>query len=189
VLIGLAVILAVPAAAQAKHHRRHPVQRCAGADTPATIAPAQQMRSAVVCLINLERTGRRLPALRASPLLDRSAQTWTDLMVLTGNFSHGPGNAFALRISAAGYNWQTAGENIAAGYPTPRSVVAAWMASAEHCRNVLDPVFRDVGTGINPRPVRLASSGPATWTQDFGLLQSQSPPSGNQRPMDGCPYR
>ena len=181
--------LVSPTVAQAKPRRRPPIQRCLGADAPATVAPAQQLRTAVVCLVNLQRTGRHIPALRASPLLDRSAQGWTDLMVLTGNFSHGPGNAFALRISAAGYDWQTAGENIATGYPTPRSVVTAWMASADHCRNILNPAFRDVGTGINPRPVRGAATGPATWTQDFGLLQSQSPPSGNLRPADGCPYR
>jgi uncharacterized protein YkwD len=143
----------------------------------------------VLCLINLERAHRRLPALHASPLLDRSAQGWTDEMVARGVFSHGPGNAFADRISATGYDWQAAGENIATGYPTPRSVVAAWMASADHCRNILDPVFRDVGTGVNPRPVRGAATGPATWTLDFGLLQGQSPGSTNQRPMAGCPYR
>jgi uncharacterized protein YkwD len=191
---ALGLTLALPTGAQAKtkpvkRHRPHPVQRCAAADVAATAASAQQMRNAVVCLINQQRTVHRLPALRGSSLLDRSAQGWTDVMVATGNFTHGIGNAFAARISATGYNWQTAGENIASGYATPRSVVTAWMASPDHCRNILDPSFRDVGTGVNPRPVIGAASGPATWTQDFGLLQSQSPPSGNHRPMDGCPYR
>jgi uncharacterized protein YkwD len=145
------------------------------------------MRDAVVCLINFQRTRRRLPAVRPSPLLDRAAQVWTDVMVLTGKFGHG--NGIGPRISAAGYDWQTAGENIATGYPTPRAVVSAWMASPDHCRNILDPLFRDVGTGVNPRPVSGVASGPATWTEDFGLLRTQSPLSGNQRPMKGCPYR
>jgi hypothetical protein len=63
------------------------------------------------------------------------------------------------------------------------------MASTDHCRNILDPAFRDVGTGVNPRPVRDAADGPATWTQDFGLRQGSSPPSADKGPMDGCPYR
>jgi uncharacterized protein YkwD len=145
------------------------------------------MRAAVVCLINQQRNAHGLPGLKVSQRLNRSAQNWNQAMVGSGNFTHGVN--FAARISGVGYNWQTAGENIASGYPTPRSVVAGWMASTDHCRNILDPSFRDVGTGVNPRPVTSAANQPATWTQDFGLLQSQSPPSGNQRPMDGCPYR
>ena len=193
-VVAVPVALAAGGAQAHRTHRRHrpphrPAPRCANADTPAAAASDQQMRAAVVCLINLQRTRRRLPALTASSALNRSAQGWTDLMVATGNFTHGPGNAFAVRISAAGYNWQTAGENIATGYPTPRSVVAAWMASTDHCRNILDPSFHDVGTGINPRPVLAAASGPATWSQDFGLLQGQGAPSGNRGPMNGCPYR
>jgi uncharacterized protein YkwD len=147
------------------------------------------MRAAVVCLIDHQRTKRRLPPLNVSAQLNRSAQDWTDEMVATGDFTHGPGNAFARRISDAGYDWRSAGENIATGFPTPRSVVEAWMASTDHCRNILDPRFRDVGTGVNPRPVRGAASGPATWTQDFGLRKDEAPSSEDTGPMNGCPYR
>jgi uncharacterized protein YkwD len=146
------------------------------------------MRAAVVCLVNQQRRRHGLPALAASDQLNRSAQGWTGTMVLTGQFTHGPGNAFAARISAAGYNWQTAGENIATGFSTPRAVVAAWMASTDHCHNILDPSFRDVGTGESDSAVGNAASGPATWTQDFGLRLGQSAPSGNKGPMNGCPY-
>jgi uncharacterized protein YkwD len=146
------------------------------------------MRAAVVCLVDQQRARHGLPALAASGQLDRSAQAWTNTMVLTGEFTHGPGNAFAGRISATGYNWQTAGENIATGFPTPRSVVAAWMASTDHCRNILDPAFKDVGTGERGAAVGSVASGPATWTQDFGLQMGHSAPSHNQGPMNGCPY-
>lgn len=196
-----AAALSTDALARPNHrHRAHRVQRpshpgrrtsarCSGADTPATAAPPELMRAAVLCLINQQRTRRDLPPLRASALLTRSAQRWTNVMVSTGRFTHGPGNAFALRISRVGYNWRTAGENIASGYATPRAVVSAWMASTDHCRNVLNPLFRDVGTGVSIRPVLSVASGPATWTEDFGLLRGASPPSGNTRAMNGCPYR
>jgi uncharacterized protein YkwD len=181
------------------HHRNHrPVRRpapkpsvpaqCPKAKAPATSSSLSTMRAAVVCLVNQQRMQHGLPALATSHQLNRSAQGWTTAMVQSGRFTHGPGDAFASRISAAGYNWQTAGENIATGFPTPRSVVSAWMASPDHCRNILDPSFRDVGTGETGSAVGDVASGPATWTQDFGLRMSQSAPSHNEGPMNGCPY-
>lgn len=159
---------------------------CPWADVPATSASLSEMRVAVVCLLNQQRNRHGLPGLRASAQLNRSAQSWNQWMIATGNFTHG--SNFAGRISAVGYNWQTAGENIATGYATPREVVTAWMASPDHCRNILDPSFRDVGTGVNGAAVGGWASQPATWTNDFGLLMTQSAPSGNTGPQNGCPY-
>jgi uncharacterized protein YkwD len=144
------------------------------------------MRAAVVCLINQQRNRHGLPSLRVSAKLNSSAQNWNQAMVSSGNFTHG--SNFAGRISAVGYNWQTAGENIATGFATPRDVVNAWMASPDHCRNILDPSFRDVGTGVTGAAVGQWATQPSTWTQDFGLLMSQNAPSGNTGPQNGCPY-
>jgi uncharacterized protein YkwD len=144
------------------------------------------MDAAVFCLINQQRTSRGLPALAESAELDRSAQSWNDNMIATGDFTHG--SDFGERISAVGYDWQTAGENIATGYLTPGQVVSAWMASTGHCQNILDPSFRNVGTGETPAAVGNWASGPATWTQDFGLLMTQSPLSSDTGPQNGCPY-
>jgi uncharacterized protein YkwD len=192
---------AAPAHHHRKHHHRHhhhhrrrearAVQAafasgCAYADTPATSASLTQMRAAVVCLINQQRTSRGLPSLQPSIELDRSAQNWNQWMVATGNFTHG--SNFAGRISAVGYDWQTAGENIATGFVTPRDAVSAWMASPDHCRNILDPSFRDIGTGVTAAAVGTWASQPSTWTNDFGLLMSQNAPSGNTGPQNGCPY-
>jgi uncharacterized protein YkwD len=159
---------------------------CANADTTASSATVDTMRGALVCLINEQRTRRGLPELSASSRLNRSAQRWTEAMVTSGDFDHGD---FTRRFDAVHYDWQSAGENIATGYPTPRRAVAAWMASSEHCRNILDPSFRDIGTGERPAPVRGWATRPATWTQDFGLQMSQSALSGDQGPARGCPYR
>jgi uncharacterized protein YkwD len=183
-----------------RHHRRHHrhhvkgvhrsraivPQQCANVDTPATSASLDEMRAAVVCLINQQRNAHGLPSLRVSDRLNRSAQDWNQTMITSGDFTHGTN--FAGRISAVGYDWQTAGENIATGFVTPRSVVNAWMASPDHCRNILDPNFRDVGTGENPAAVGSWASQPSTWTQDFGLLMSQRTPSHDTGPQAGCPY-
>ena len=193
-VIGSAALAIVPAAtattASHKHHRRHrhagADHPCAGADAHVGHAPSQLLRSAVVCLINHERSLHHLPPLQASPLLNHSAQGWTNAMVSSDQFTHGTN--FAARISAAGYVWRSAGENIATGFATPRSVVHAWMGSTGHCENILNPSFRNVGTGVSTRPVKGYATGSGTWTQDFALGMHSSPPSGNAGPMNGCPY-
>jgi len=144
------------------------------------------MRKAVVCLVNKQRTARGLPALTEQSQLQRSAQSWTNTMVLQNSFTHGA--AFWNRIQAVGYDWQAAGENIATGFATPEEVVNAWMGSTGHCRNILNPQYVSVGTGVLARPVPSAASDAATWTQDFGLTMNQNAPSHNWGPANGCPY-
>jgi uncharacterized protein YkwD len=169
-----------------RHHARaHSVQRtCENADIQATDASRQAMRAAVVCLINQQRATHHLPALHVAQDLNRSAQGWTNHMVDSGQFTHGVN--FAGRMSAAGYTWSSAGENIATGFQTPWEVVKAWMASPDHCTNILDPTYSDVGTGLSNK--HLADYGPSTWTQDFGLWMGHHAPSGNHGPQQGCPY-
>jgi uncharacterized protein YkwD len=161
--------------------------KCAGAGTPATAAPKPAMRTAVVCLINQQRSLHHLRSVRDHRDLDHSAQSWTNSMVASGQFTHGVN--FADRITSAGFVWSSAGENIATGFQTPREVVRAWMASTDHCHNILDPTYSDVGTGVSAHPVGRFASGPSTWTQDFGLWTGHSAPSNNFGPSNGCPYQ
>jgi uncharacterized protein YkwD len=172
--------------ARARHKRAHPASGCANANAIVGRAPVKVLRSAVVCLVNQQRTSRHLPPLRASLLLDHSAQNWTNAMVSSDVFSHGTN--FAARITAVGYVWRSAGENIATGFQTPAGVVRAWMASTGHCQNILNPTYANVGTGVTRRQVRGWASGAGTWTQDFALSMYKSPPSANWAPADGCPY-
>ena len=189
VLLAAAVLTVARTATARSGRARHgagPVVACANANAAVGHAPTQALRAAVVCLINEQRTSRHLPALRASRLLDRSAQRWTSTMVTSDVFSHGTN--FAGRITAAGYMWRAAGENIATGFQTPAGVVRAWMASTGHCQNILNPTYGNVGTGVSHRPVRGYATGAGTWTQDFALSIYKSPPSGNWGPANGCPY-
>lgn len=158
---------------------------CVHASSSVFGASTAQLRSAVVCLINEQRTERGLPRLRVNRRLNRSAQDWTNVMVEDDEFSHGTN--FGARIRAAGYEWATAGENIATGFATPGSVVNAWMASTGHCQNILSPMFAAVGTGVSRHGVRGYGS-LGTWTQDFGLWIGNRPPSRDGGPAAGCPY-
>jgi uncharacterized protein YkwD len=161
-------------------------RNCPGAHQPIAGARAGLMRRAVLCLVNRERIAHHLPPLQASAKLDRSAQEWTDAMVHSDLFSHG--SAFTNRISATGFDWSTAGENIATGFSTPAAVVRAWMRSPPHCANILDPAYREAGTGASVRSVGRGPSLIGTWTQDFGRLMGQPALSGDEGPAEGC-YR
>jgi hypothetical protein len=80
------------------------------------------------------------------------------------------------RIAACGYSggW---GENIAEGYPTPSSVVAAWLASPGHKANIENPSYVVTGSGA-----AVAAGGITLWAQDFGTSNDSSgTPTGRAR--------
>jgi uncharacterized protein YkwD len=68
-----------------------------------------------------------------------------------------------VRMEAAGYEFQAAGENIAAGSPDAAGTMAQWMGSDGHCTNIMSPNFVDIGVGY-------AEGGMygTLWTQNFG---------------------
>jgi uncharacterized protein YkwD len=85
----------------------------------------------------------------AEPRLARAAVAHAVSMAGEDYFSHtgSDGSSAGDRISAQGYRWRTWGENIAAGYPTPSAVVRGWLASAGHCRNLMNGAFTQLGVG------------------------------------------
>jgi uncharacterized protein YkwD len=54
------------------------------------------------------------------------------------------GRSVMQRASASGYGWKSIGENIAGGQTSPEEAMQNWLASAEHCENLMDPAFADV---------------------------------------------
>ena len=51
-------------------------------------------------------------------------------------------------LSEAGVKQNYAGENIAVGFSSPKSVMEVWMQSSGHRSNILNPVFTDFGCGV-----------------------------------------
>ncbi|HVX23833.1 MAG TPA: CAP domain-containing protein [Candidatus Saccharimonadales bacterium] len=64
-------------------------------------------------------------------------------------------------ITAAGYQYQAAGENLAYGFNGATAVVTAWMNSPEHRANILDVNYQNVGFGVASSP-NYQGHGPAT---------------------------
>jgi len=69
------------------------------------------------------------------------------------------------RATRAGYRWRTIGENIAAGPETARRVVAGWLASPEHCANIMDERFTQMGIAYH---VDWQTRAGVYWVQSFG---------------------
>jgi uncharacterized protein YkwD len=106
------------------------------------------------------------PALAWNCRLENAGVAHSSSMAENGFFSHtgqdgsDPGD----RISAAGYNWSTYGENIAAGYKDAQTVMDGWLTSPGHCANIMNSSFTEVGVGL----VKKDSGSYSTyWTQDF----------------------
>ena len=57
------------------------------------------------------------------------------------------GSTAGERATAAGYNWRTVGENIAAGFNSESSVLDAWVNSPGHQANNINPNFEEFGLG------------------------------------------
>ncbi|NDD15327.1 MAG: CAP domain-containing protein, partial [Betaproteobacteria bacterium] len=102
-------------------------------------------------------------ALELSNSLTGAAIGHAEDMARLGYFSHSSqdGRQLADRVNATGYSWRTIGENIAKGQRSPKQVVAGWVNSPGHCKNIMNPNFKQIGIG---------RSG-AYWVQVFGTTK------------------
>jgi uncharacterized protein YkwD len=75
------------------------------------------------------------------------------------------GSSPADRADRAGYRWRSIGENVAMGQTTPERVVQDWLRSPEHCANIMEPRFTEMGVAF---AVNNASEGGIYWAQKFG---------------------
>jgi uncharacterized protein YkwD len=146
---------------------------------PFTVPPQQDaatMSRGVLALTNQARAqartcgSRRFPAappLSLAPALTGAARAHSRDMVAQDFFGHtgSDGSTPGERVTRAGYRWSMVGENIASGVRSARQAVAGWLASPEHCANIMTPGFRQMGVAfaVDPANVELID-----WTEDFG---------------------
>ena len=94
------------------------------------------------------------PPLTASATLEHAAALYARELADYGFMSHTgrDGSSPAQRITRSGYRWREVGENLASGIMTADIVVAGWLQSPEHCANLMDPAFRQMGVAyaVNP---------------------------------------
>ena len=134
---------------------------------------------ATFCLLNGERADRGLAALRFNDRLQRAALAHGNDMIRHLYFSHSgrDGSQPSERIRASGYlsngaGWRV-GENLAWGtgdLASPKAIMAAWMNSAGHRANILQPAYREVGFGVLAGNPASRDSGGATFVTEFGFI-------------------
>lgn len=121
------------------------ISRQSGENFLAAVLPGE-----VIALTNGERAQNKVGSLHENAQLDAAAQAKARDMASRGYFAHTSpdGKAPWEWITAAGYDYQYAGENLAVRFVDSKDVVNAWMASPSHRSNIVKPVYTDIGVGI-----------------------------------------
>ncbi|GFH38821.1 CAP domain-containing protein [Streptomyces pacificus] len=153
-----------PAAPKPAASSSAPAPTAPGSSAPGSGAVAVAV-ARVVQLVNSERGKAGCSPLTVNATLAKAAQGHSEDMAAHRNMSHSgsDGSDPGTRITRAGYRWSTYGENVAYGYETPEQVMAGWMSSPGHKKNILNCEFKEIGVG-------LAQPG-NYWTQSFGTAR------------------
>jgi len=120
------------------------------------VPPAPLLAGRALQLVNAVRVrgarcGRRVfapaPPLTLSGTLDGVALGHAADMAQNNYFDHRDlaGQSPADRVRAVGYHEKLVGENIAYGPKTVEEVVRGWLDSPEHCENIMDSRFAEMG--------------------------------------------
>lgn len=119
-------------------------------------------------LTNEARKDAGRKPLRSSYQLGVSAQEYAEDLATQNFFSHQgkDGSTLSSRVSATGYDFAAAGENIAAGQRTAQTVFDGWMNSDGHRKNILAADYTEVGFGLFDATG--SSDYGKYWVQNFG---------------------
>lgn len=114
-----------------------------------------------------DRSFAPAPPLRTNAQLEQAAAQHAGDMAQHEYLEHRgrDGSTPAQRISRAGYDWRSVGENIAAGQGSAQDVVDDWLSSPGHCANLMSPDFAEMGVAY---AVNMASRPAVYWAQEFG---------------------
>ena len=151
-LVVLALTLAVGAADAAARPRN---DRTPAAASTRQISEMPELQAQVLYAINDLRRERGLSGLRLNSALSTTALGHSVSMAQHGFFSHEGwnGSPFWQRLKPkyrplANSNWAV-GENLVWASPglSAGKVLAMWLSSAPHRRNLLTPAWREIGLG------------------------------------------
>lgn len=135
-------------------------------------------RDNIIWYTNYERVKNNFDPLSTSDLLINSAREKNLDMVTHQYFNHvrsgNPSVSFDTFISAQNYEFIKIGENLAMGdFSTSAEVVTTWMKSPSHRKNILDPIYHNIGVHIRKGTIdgRMVT----LITQHFGDPRSSCP--------------
>lgn len=126
-----------------------------------TASNSEAFRDTMLAVIKAARSASRMcgnssheatGAVTWNPLLEQAALSHVQDMARFNFFSHegSDGLSVSNRADGVGYNWRAIGENIAAGQLEIEEVHQGWIDSPGHCRNIMNPLFTEVGAACVP---------------------------------------
>ncbi|MEO1523396.1 MAG: CAP domain-containing protein [Cyanobacteria bacterium J06633_2] len=139
-----------------------------------------RFESEVLRLTNEFRKKNGLDPLVIDQDLEEAADQHTRNMARQDFFAHKgkDGSTPANRARSAGYETGFVGENIAAGYTTPKQVVDGWISSPGHRANMLNANYNEIGIGYYHQQNDTGSVNYRHyWTQVFGKGTIEPVPS------------
>lgn len=142
---------------------------------PPAVQDAARIGARVLELVNAARASARrcgstahpaVAPLTAAAQLDEASRAHAGELARLDRFDHRgiDGSTAAERVGRTGYAWRLVGENLAAGPTSAEEVVDGWLASPEHCRNLMDARFTQMGLAF---AVDAASESGVYWVQTF----------------------
>ena len=99
----------------------------------------------IVALVNVEREKVGLAPVTLSTELGQAAMIRAKEIEVSFSHTRPNGSYFTSVLQENGITYRLAGENIAWGQKSPEEVMNAWMNSAGHRANILNPNFKELG--------------------------------------------
>lgn len=108
---------------------------------------APETSDPVLLSVNQVRISQNLNPLKINPELEIAALAKARDIINQDYFDHQSPSGLTpwTLIETAGYNYQKAGENLAIDFNTTNEAFRAWMESASHRQNILNPNFKETG--------------------------------------------
>ncbi len=142
---------------------------CAKAEDKEKLTVSKEAQQ-IIDLTNEARAKEKLPPLKPHPLLFKSANVTAELCAKQKKSEHvingkDPGQ----RIDDVKYNWEECGENLADwNRLDPKRIVDGWLKSPVHRKEIMNPVFDEIGIGI----VKIGN-GDYYYVQHFGKRRAE----------------
>jgi hypothetical protein len=107
-------------------------------------------KETLINLVNQERIKNNLPPLKENSLLEKSSFLKANDIFQNNYFGHWSPQGISpwYWFQLAGYDYQSAGENLAIGFFDSKEVFEAWMNSPSHRANILNSDFKEIGIWV-----------------------------------------
>lgn len=117
---------------------------------PGTVFFADITKSNLIQMTNNARQSSGLAPVTENAVLDNAAYLKAKDMLDKGYFAHYSPTGVTpwYWVTLAGYNYKSAGENLAVGFYESGQVHQAWMNSPGHAKNILNPKYQEMGIAV-----------------------------------------